>query len=409
MSLGFRAVPLAVAVAEPKASVVLRYGADMKSPTWAWRVQLLQDTTRSHFEHPALYTTRFLPVLLLFFHVFPMHVLQGFRTFNVGSGMMCCCRGSMNLLCRCWRFCSIEILWNHPILGKVCQRFPRTIHSNILSSALSRKVSNHKDNTLLARQHVTFEQFWPGHAWAQGKSPSCPLRHYEFWTHLFQGRMCVQACAKLAAATQKKEIVETTTGCSCRQIWTDNSALCNERTISLRVVVWTWSETSLDFQRFHVTVQLHKKNRNAECNERPELRVSWVKHVETRATRGLCAWRCSGWSAEVRCSAARNCKGLHLAAARRLIQTYPNLSGDDWRWSEMGWEILGTWFTNSCVILCLSCLSLNVWKSLDPRHQPIRSNMQSYIYTKLRSYILRLRSLRELICSLDKHGKVECQ
>lgn len=117
--------------------------------------------------------------------------------------------------------------------------------------------------------------------------------------------------------------------------------------------------------------------------------------------------RCSGWSAEVRCSAAPSCKGLHLTRQTRpLIQTYPNLSGDDWRWSEMGWEILGTWFTNSCVILCLSCLSLNVWKSLDPRHQPIRSNMQSYIYTKLRSYILRLRSLRELICSLDKHGKV---
>ena len=35
MSLGLRAVPLAVAVAEPKASVVLRYGAGMKSPTWA--------------------------------------------------------------------------------------------------------------------------------------------------------------------------------------------------------------------------------------------------------------------------------------------------------------------------------------------------------------------------------------
>ena len=43
-----------------------------------------------------------------------------------------------------------------------------------------------------------------------------------------------------------------------------------------------------------------------------------------------------------------------------------------------------------------------VWKSLDPTNQ--YEATQSY--TKLQSYILRLRSLRELICSLDKYGKV---
>lgn len=81
-------VPLAVAVAEPKASVVLRYGADMKSPT-------------------------------------------------------------------------------------------------------SRKVSNHKDNTFLARQHVTFEQFWPGHAFARAavaeaqKSVALQLRAVKASTVLF--------------------------------------------------------------------------------------------------------------------------------------------------------------------------------------------------------------------------------
>ena len=57
----------------------------------------------------------------------------------------------------------------------------------------------------------------------------------------------------------------------------------------------------------------------------------------------------------------------------------------------MGWEML----------VFIGCLSL-FGKSLDPTNQ--YEATQSY--TKLQSYILRLRSLRELICSLDKYGKV---